>query len=719
MEGEARKEDELPCSCPDPQRGESRAEGYLRDLKTAAIRRGWFRHDRMMAVRRCAASLPTPGHGCVDGWTLTGGGVDTAGPMTERPDDDDRRRYDELYRRSLDDGEAFWLAAARRLDWTTPPQRALERREPPTFAWYPGGRTNLSSNALDRHVDAGRGDATALIALDERGSRRSLTYRELLAEVERVAAGLRGLGIGMGDRLTIYMPTSAEAIIAMLATVRIGAIHCVVFAGFGAGALGDRIRASGSRLVLATDVTYRKGKAVDLLAIVDDALAADRGDVEHVVVLRRDTASRPPREGELSWQELLDAGVGRDGRVEDTAAEDPAFILATSGTTAKPKLAVHTHGGYGVHIASMGDWVFGLRVGETWWSTSDIGWVVGHSYIVYAPLMAGAATIAWEGALDHPDADNPWSIIERERVTGVFSSPTGIRLLMRYGEDVPRRHDLSTLERMFSAGEVLNAPAWEWLQRTVFQDRIPVIDHMWQTETGGPIFGNPYGVGLLPIKPGSAGLALPGVEADIVDADGRPVGAGEKGIMRIVRPFPGLITTLWGEPERYVADYWDRIPGGYYVGDAAHIDEDDYVWFAGRADEIIKIADHRIGTIEVETAFMRHPAVAEAGVTGVPDELRGQVIEAFVALRAGHEPSEALRAELIQTVRHELGALAVIEHLSFVAMLPKTRSGKIMRRVLKAVAVDRDPGDISTIEDEGSVDEARRAVEELRSGLVS
>jgi acetyl-CoA synthetase len=639
--------------------------------------------------------------------------------MTERSDDAARQRYDELYRRSLDDSEAFWLEAALRLDWTKPPDRALELREPPTFAWFPGGRTNLSTNALDRHVDAGRGDTTALIVLDERGGRRSLTYRELLDEVERVAAGLRGLGIGKGDRLTIYMPTSAEAIVAMLATVRIGAIHCVVFAGFGAGALGDRIRASGSRLVLTSDVAYRKGKDIDLLSIVDDALAAGRGDVEKVVVLRRSIASRPPRAGELAWAELLAAGAGQDGGVADTAAEDPAFILATSGTTAKPKLAVHGHGGYAVHIAAMGDWVFGLRPGETWWSTSDIGWIVGHSYIVYAPLIAGAATIAWEGALDHPNADEPWSIIEREGVTGVFSSPTAIRLLMRYGEDIPRRHDLGTLERLFSAGEVLNAPAWEWLQRTVFEDRVPVIDHMWQTETGGPIFGNPYGLGLLPIKPGSAGLALPGIEADVVDNDGRPVGVGEKGIMRIVRPFPGLIATLWGEPDRYVSDYWHKIPGGYYVGDAAHVDEDGYVWFAGRADEIIKIADHRIGTIEVETAFLRHPAVAEAGVTGVPDELRGQVIEAFVALRAGREPSEELRGELIRTVRHELGPLAVIKDVSFVAMLPKTRSGKIMRRVLKAVAVDADPGDISTIEDEGSVEEARRAMEELRAGLVS
>jgi len=653
------------------------------------------------------------------GWTPANRPTDTWRSMTQAESGDARARYDALYRRSLDDPEAFWLEAARRLNWAQPPERALEHHEPPTFSWFPGGRTNLSVNALDRHVGAGRADQPALISLDERGNRRSLTFRELLGEVERVVAGLRGLGIERGDRLTIYMPTSVEAIVAMLATVRIGALHCVVFAGFGAGALADRIRASGSRLVLTTDVTYRKGKDIDLLAIVDDALDAGPSDVEHVIVLRRTGTSRPPREGELAWDELLAAGGGHDGGSADTAADDPAFILATSGTTAKPKLAVHTHGGYGVHVASMGDWVFGLRAGETWWSTSDIGWIVGHSYIVYAPLMAGATTIAWEGALDHPDADSPWSIIEREGVTGVFSSPTAIRLLMRYGEDVPRRHDLGRLERFFSAGEVLNPPAWEWLQRTVFEDRVPVIDHMWQTETGGPIFGNPYGVGLLPIKPGSAGVALPGVEADVIDADGRAVGVGEKGIMRIKRPFPGLIATLWGEPERYVADYWQRIPGGYYVGDAAHIDEAGYVWFAGRADEIIKIAGHRIGTIEVETAFLRHPAVAEAGVAGVPDELRGEVIEAFVALRAGHEPSDELRRELLQTVRHELGPVAVINHLSFVAMLPKTRSGKIMRRVLKAVALDRDPGDISTIEDEGSVEEAHRAVEELRAGLLT
>ena len=638
--------------------------------------------------------------------------------MTDDPDVDARRSYDAFYRRSLEDPDAFWREAAQLIDWSTPPDRVFEQPEPPSFRWFPGGHTNLAYNALDRHVAAGRGDQSALITLDERGGRRTFSYLQLLGEVEGAAAALRGLGLGRGDRLTIYMPTCAEAIVAMLAAVRIGAIHSVVFAGFGSGALGDRIRASGSRLVLAADVTFRKGKDVDLKTIVDHALREDPGAVEHVVVLeRRADGGSMTRPRDMTWAEFLAAGVGQDGGLADTASDDVAFILATSGTTAKPKLAVHGHGGYQVHIAAMGRWVFGLEQGEVWWSMSDIGWIVGHSYIVYAPLIAGCTTIAYEGAIDYPDPGAVWRIIEAEGVHGLFTSPTGVRLLMRYGEEVPRRHDLSTLRRVVCAGEVLNAPAWEWLQQTVLDDRVPVIDHMWQTETGGPIFGNPYGLGLLPIKPGSAGLPLPGIDAVIVQQDGSPAPIGEKGVMLIRRPFPGLIASLWGEPERYTADYWQRIPGGYYVGDAAHIDTDGYVWFAGRADEIIKIAGHRIGTIEVETAFLRHPAVAEAGVTALPDELRGEVIAAFVALKVGHEPSDELRREILATVREELGPVAVVGSCSFVAMLPKTRSGKIMRRVLKAVADDRDPGDISTIEEEGSVEEARRAVEELRAEI--
>jgi acetyl-CoA synthetase len=369
-----------------------------------------------------------------------------------------------------------------------------------------------------------------------------------------------------------------------------------------------------------------------------------------------------------------------------------------------------------VHIDAMGDWVFGLRQDDVWWSTSDIGWVVGHGYIVYAPLLAGCTTIAFEGALDHPGPDTFYRVIEENAVTGVFTSPTAVRQLMKYGVEPARGRRLGSLTRVFCAGEVLNAPAWQWFQKEALEDRVPVIDHMWQTETGGPVFGNPWGLGQLPIKPGSAGVALPGIDAAVLNPDGGECGPGEKGIMVFRRPFPGLTATLWGEVGRYASDYWGRVPGQtvYMTGDAAEFDEDGYVWFSGRADEIIKIAGHRIGTIEVETAFLRHPAVAEAGVTGRPDPIRMEVISAFLVLRQGHEPSPELERELLATVRRELGPVAVIGELNFVAMLPKTRSGKIMRRVLKAVTLNKDPGDISTIEDEGSVGEAREAWDAMR-----
>jgi acetyl-CoA synthetase len=464
-------------------------------------------------------------------------------------------------------------------------------------------------------------------------------------------------------------------------------------------------------------VTYRKGKDVPLKGIVDDAV---RGSptVERVVMLRKTPAEIPLTPGrDLTWDEFLAKGEGQDGAHVELEANEPAYILATSGTTAKPKLAVHTHGGYQVYVYSMAKWMFGLKPSDVWWSTSDIGWAVGHSYIVFAPLLIGCTTIAYEGALDHPDPETFYRIIERNKVTGAFTSPTAVRLLMRYGNAPAHAHDLTSLERVFCAGEVLNAPAWEWFQKEALQDRVPVIDHYWQTETGGPVVGNPYGVGLLPIKPGSGGIALAGIEAAILDPDGKELGAGEKGIFVIKRPFPGLTASLWAEPERYARDYWDKVPGKnvYFTGDATSIDSDGYVWFSGRADEIIKIADHRLGTIEVETAFLRNPAVAEAGVTGRPDELRGSVISAFVVLKQDHAPSEVLKKELIATVRSELGPIAVIGELNFVDMLPKTRSGKIMRRVLKAVTLGKDPGDISTIEDEGSVEEAREAFNAIKA----
>jgi len=619
-----------------------------------------------------------------------------------------------------EDPDAFWGRAAEQLPWLRPWERVFEWT-PPTFRWFIGGQTNLAYNALDHHVKRGWGGHTALVYLNERGERQVFTYAQLLHQVERIAAALRGMGIQKGDRITIYMPTFPEAIMLMLAAARIGAIHVVVFAGFGSRALADRVQASGSRLVFTADVTYRKGKDTQLKEIVDAALELDPGDVEHVIVLQRTTAPISMQPGrDISWDEFLSHAQGQDGSYVPMESNEPAYILATSGTTAKPKLAIHTQGGYQVYINSMAKWVFDLQPTDVWWSTSDIGWVVGHSYIVYAPLIVGATTLAYEGALDYPSPDVFWQVIEEFGVTSIFTSPTAVRLLMKYGDEPPRGYDLSSLDRIFCAGEVLNAPAWEWLQHTVLHNRIPVIDHMWQTETGGPIFGNPYGLGMLPIKPGSATIPLPGVEAQVVTAGtGEPVAPNEKGIMVIKRPFPGLTPELWGEPGRYGRDYWEILPNVYYTGDSAHIDDDGYVWFAGRADEIIKVAGHRIGTIEVETALLTHPYVAESGVIGRPDELRGEVIVAYVVLKQGHEPSEALKKELLETVRNEMGPVVVIGEINFVNTLPKTRSGKIMRRVLKAVTLEREPGDISTIEDEGSVEEAKEAWHHLKTQLAT
>ena len=620
----------------------------------------------------------------------------------------------------LADPEGFWERAAQQVPWFRTWDRVFES-DHLSFRWFVGARTNLAYNAVDRHVAAGAGGRAALMYLNERGGRSVLTYAQLRHDVGRTAAALRNLGVGKGDRVTVSMPTCLEAIVLMLACTRIGAIHSVVFAGFGAQALADRIIASGSRVVFTADITYRKGKNIPLKPIVDEALRAPDHAVDTVVVLQRgDPTPDLNSERDISWASFLAGGTGHSSDYESMEANEPAFILATSGTTAKPKLVVHTHGGYQVHIVSMARWCFGLKPNDIWWTTSDIGWIVGHSYQVYAPLVIGCTSVVFEGALDYPEPEATWrAAVEEMGATGIFTSPTAIRALMRYGDGPLASVDHRGVERIFSAGEVLNPPAWEWLQHTILKNRIPVIDHMWQTETSGPVFGNPYGLGILPIKPGSATLPLPGIEAAVVRSDGTPCDTDEKGIMVIKRPFPGLVASLWGEPERYGRDYWEKIPGLYFSGDSAHVDTDGYVWFGGRADEIIKIAAHRIGTIEVESACLKHPAVAECGVIGRPDETRGEVISAFVLLKQQETPSDDLRQELIATIRRELGPIAVVGELNFVTMLPKTRSGKIMRRVLRAVTLDRDPGDITTIEDEGSVEEARQAWEQMKADLGS
>ena len=617
-------------------------------------------------------------------------------------------------RAGLEDSDAFWDSAARQLPWLKTWDTVYEA-DYPSFRWFVGGQTNLSYMCVDHQTASGRGGHAAFIYASERGVRQVFTYAQLQRRVEQAAAALRGMGLRKGDRLTIYMPNALETVVLMLATVRIGAIHSIVFAGFSAPALADRIRASGSRLVFSADVAYRRGGEVNLKSIVDDALALGCDTVEHQVVLLRNEDVPMTSGRDLSWDEFIERGKGYSGAVEPMESNEPAYILATSGTTATPKLAVHTHGGYPVGVYSQGSWCFGLNANDVWWATSDLGWAVGHSYIVYGPLLFGATSILYEGALDYPGPDVFWRLIEEFGITGVFTSPTAVRLLMKFGEEPAKGFDLSTMSRIVCAGEVLNPSVWEWLQKRVLENRIPVIDNWWQTETGAPVVGNPYGIAMLPQKPGSAGVPLPGMDVAVMTPEGQMCEPGEKGILVLRRPFPNLTPTLWGDPERYGTDYWERVHGVYFTGDLAEIDQDGYVWFSGRADEVIKIAAHRLGTIEVESAFLRHDDVAEAGVTGRPDELRGEVISSFIVLKDGRTPSEQLRTELIATVRRELGAFAVIGEVNFVKMLPKTRSGKIMRRVLKAVTLDTDPGDITTIEDEGSVDEARTAWQEMKN----
>jgi len=618
--------------------------------------------------------------------------------------------------RAADDVEGFWGEIAKELHWFEPWDKVYKEEEYPFFKWFVGGKTNISYNCLDYQVfKKNRGDKAAIIwESAETGETRVLTYRQLLREVERFAAALKALGVEKGDRVTICMPMVPEAAIAMLATTRIGAIHSVVFAGFGYKAVADRVADAGSKVLITADVGYRRGKAVDLKEIVDKALEMPN-EVQKVVVLRRGEAEPQMKDGrDIYWEEALDKGRRINADVVPMESNELSFILHTSGTTAKPKGTVQTHGGYQVHIYAMAKWIYGLKDTDMWWCLSDIGWIVGHSYVVYAPLLLGCTTVMYEGVPDYPEPDILWKLVEKNKVTRMWMSPTLVRALMRYGDEWPDKHDLSTIELVVCAGEVLNPPAWRWLQKTVLKDRAPVIDHMWQTESSGPMVGYPYGIAMIPIKPGSAGIPLPGIGGDIVDEKGRSLPPEEEGIFVCRGPFPGLTQTLWGADERYAEEYWNQIPNCYYTGDAAKKDEDGYIWFIARADEVIKIAGHRIGTVEVESAFISHPAVAEAAVIGEPDPLRGEVAAAFVVLKKGYVPSQGVEDELRKTVRDAMGPVVVLGDISFVDKVPKTRSGKIMRRLVRAIITGQPLGDYSTIEDKTAIDEIKKAVEKRK-----
>jgi acetyl-CoA synthetase len=603
------------------------------------------------------------------------------------------RDVEEERRRSLEDPDRFWGEWAQRFDWFAPWDQVLHW-DFPEHRWFTGARVNITQNALDRHADGPNRDRVALLWLGEDGAERKLSYAELRDQVARFATGLRSLGVGKGDTVILYMPLTPEGVIAMLACARLGAIHSVVYAGMGVGALRDRIRDAGAQVVIAGDLGYRRGKPVDLRSIVSEA--AEDLPLRHIIWHQRGRKVRLS-ERERDFMELLNA-YGPDVAPEPVDAEHPLFILYTSGSTGKPKGVVHVHGGYMVGTAYHLRTFFDVKDDDVYWATSDIGWIVGHSYIVYAPLVEGVTSVLREGAPDYPDPGAFWQIVERYRVNVMFTAPTAVRMFMKYGTEYPRKYDLSSLRLMAVAGEPLNPEAWRWAHEHIVDGahRGFVVDNWWQTELGGPTIATPL---TKAGKPGAAGVALPGVEAVVVDADGNEVSRGKGGLLALKRPFPHMMRTIWNQPERY-REYWTEIPGRVYAaGDVASWDEEGYITILGRSDDVLNVAGHRIGTADVESALVAHPAVVEAAVIGVPDPLKGESIKAFVILRAGDEPTDELREALVAHVRRELGPIATPGEIAFPDKLPKTRSGKIVRRLLRAQELGQDPGDLSTLEE--------------------
>lgn len=633
--------------------------------------------------------------------------------------------YLKYHQQTLQDFENFWVNVAKEVEWFKPFEKVLDASNPPFYRWFIGGQLNLSHLAVDRHVKSWRKNKIAIEwegePVDENGmptDRRKLTYYDLYREVNRAAYMLKNnFGIKKGDRITLYLPMIPELPIVMLAAWRIGAITSVVFSGFSAEALADRINDSQSRLVVTADGFWRRGKVVRLKEVVDTALEKT-STVENVIVYSRlGLKDVPMTEGRDYWWHKLMQGIPVNAHIEPepVESEHPSFILYTSGTTGKPKGIVHDTGGWAVHIHATMKWVFDLRDDDIYWCTADIGWVTGHSYIVLGPLMEGATEVMYEGAPDFPQPDRWWAIVERYGVTILYTSPTAIRMFMRYGEEWPRRHDLSTLRIIHSVGEPINPEAWSWMYRVLGGEKTASGSTWWMTETGGIVISHTPGLYLAPMKPGTNGPPLPGFEVDVLTDDGKPAPPGVKGYLVIKRPWPGMLQTIWGDPDRYVKTYWSRFPGYFYAGDYAIKDQDGYIWVLGRADEVIKVAGHRLGTYELESALISHKAVAEAAVIGVPDPIKGEVPIAYVVLRQGHSPSDDLRKELRAHVRATIGPVAEPAQIFFVTKLPKTRSGKIMRRLLKAVATNAPLGDVTTLEDETSVDEAKKAYEELKA----
>lgn len=600
--------------------------------------------------------------------------------------------YQKTYNEFLANPDAFWEKMAKELDWIKPWDKVKEWNYP-YAKWFTGARLNVSANCLDRHVNDTRRNKVALIWKGEEGRERIFTYQKLLSQVARFANGLKKIGVKKGDTVCIYMPLVPEQVIAMLACARIGAVHSVVFGGFGAAALNMRIKDADAKVVITADITIRRGKAIQLKAIVDEAII-NAPTVENVVVLRRREPHVDLHEKELDFYEMME-GMPDICPPEQMDAEDPFFILYTSGSTGKPKGIVHTCGGYMVGTYYTSKYIFDIKDNDTYWCTADPGWITGHSYIVYGPLAVGATVFITELTPDYPDAGSYWNLIEEQKITIFYTAPTAIRMFMKMGEAWPNKYDLSSLRIIGSVGEPLNPEAFEWYYKVIGKSKTPILDTWWQTETGMHMITTMIGETM---HPGFAGKPIPGIEADVVDKDGNSVKPGTGGLLVIKSPWPSMLRTVYKDDERY-RKYWETIPGVYTVGDLAVKGKDGYIMILGRSDDIIIVAGHNIGTAEVESALVSHHAVAEAAVIGKPDVVKGNSIKAFVILRVGNTPSDRLKQDLLHHVRTTLGPIAMPHEIDFVDKLPKTRSGKIMRRVLKAQEMGMDPGDISTLEE--------------------
>jgi len=602
--------------------------------------------------------------------------------------------------RAARDPEAFWAEVAEDLDWFRPWERVLDW-EFPFATWFPGSQCNIVHNALDRHLTTWRRHKVAMIWEGENGDRQVLTYAELAREVNRFANALRGLGVTKGDCVTIYMPVCPQQAIAMLASAKVGAFHSVVFGGFSADGLRDRMNDASSKVLVTADGGYYRGKVVPLKDAADRA-ADGCPSLSHVIVYRRSGIDVPMTEGrDLTWEQAVE-GCSGEAEAEVMDAEDPLFVLYTSGTTGKPKGIIHRHAGYMVGTYVTAKWIFDLRDTDLYWCTADAGWVTGHSYIVYGPLINGATVFMAEGAPDYPDAGRWWRTIERYGINILYTAPTAIRMFMRLGEEWPAKYDLGSLRLLGSVGEPINPEAWRWYHRVIGRERCPIVDTWWQTETGSVL------ITTLPAeaqKPGSAGFGFPGVNVDVVDERGTPRPAGQGGYLVVRQPWPSMLATLYKDPDRYRQTYWEIVPGMYTAGDAAVRDAEGYIRVLGRMDDVLNVAGHRLGTMEIESALVAHDAVAEAAVIGVPDEIKGEVPKAFVILQKGYEASDELAETLRAHVAEQIGKIARPDSLEFVASLPKTRSGKIMRRLLKAKERGESVGDTSTLEP-GSVPES-------------